>query len=910
MTASTLYFIFIAVISALLLLINIILAPHNPYAEKNNPFECGFLSFLWQNRIQFSISFFIFALLFLLFDLEILLVYPYLVSSYGNEIYGLITMLFFLLVLVIGFAFELGKKALTIESRQTKKEFSDLQINNTDQLYISFATLNKGNLYILFKYLILTDRVLNSNHMVNTYSSIIPYNTIHTIWLNIKKSFTLRKIFIGFIIIFIVAFVKLTIYNIEISTVFMYISLLGWFLSLIIELFSDEKIPMGYGSQEKISKGSQESIADMLSKPLLMESGESSRSQQGLHPRGRMYRGRMYRDWSATNPPKVSQPTQSEKNPIWPEMTSDTAQQQADMDYQNAWTVLEEIKKYSSKEEIETIEQTQTRIESMKNTPVKFESTTVSEMKQSFLGGGSVAEYVKQVEDNSMEASRKDKNLAFGIANSITMKYAFLMQGKGDNIYKLSPSEIEFLTRLKLSEVRLKVQLRNADLQYNFQLVNDPNQDAENRYSYDFFEQDMKDLVENLFKQHDDIEEVQSVIKQIINYGDYFDSYGRHYQSKDLLHLRAHLKGEKEKFNMPLFKVLVSLYKPDQSIDINDKIMDSSDSETEKSDIKEIFDKKRDMKELRDMLDVKQRQRLVLEELRSRDDLTPQQSATFAQQFNKLTVEISNINTQLIARGLQVKKYEARFLNKGIESMNLNENANANANANENENANANVLANVYASAIANVDVYPNPYANAIVNAIANANANANANADTNANTNTNTDANADTEYNMKDVIKRVEKLQNLQLFRKEIIDNGSALNFQGEKVRKSFLPSLTRDINAYQSEFDFNKFIGIIANHNPEKYNQVKANNEKILENVGPNGFTLHKNSEINRLREEIKDKEKQVNDLEGARDLKSKNKKYYISRKIDKLAEKVRSLEKSDAGNISGSESDSDSE
>jgi len=89
------------------------------YQEKDSPFECGFHSFLGQNRTQFSISFFIFALLFLLFDLEILLVYPYVVSAYTNGIYGLVIMLIFFLALTLGFAFELGKNALKIDSRQT-----------------------------------------------------------------------------------------------------------------------------------------------------------------------------------------------------------------------------------------------------------------------------------------------------------------------------------------------------------------------------------------------------------------------------------------------------------------------------------------------------------------------------------------------------------------------------------------------------------------------------------------------------------------------------------------------------------------------------------------------------------------------------------------------------------------------
>src|SRR6516162_10502967 len=118
MNSTIIFFIFIPLLAFIFLIINLLLAPHNSYKEKDSVFECGFHSFLGQNRTQFSISFFIFALLFLLFDLEILLVYPYLVSAYSNGIYGLTIMLVFFLVLTLGFAFELGKNALKIDSRQ------------------------------------------------------------------------------------------------------------------------------------------------------------------------------------------------------------------------------------------------------------------------------------------------------------------------------------------------------------------------------------------------------------------------------------------------------------------------------------------------------------------------------------------------------------------------------------------------------------------------------------------------------------------------------------------------------------------------------------------------------------------------------------------------------------------------
>lgn len=131
MTSQTFFLIFIPILAVILLGVNLVFAPHNPYEEKDSAFECGFHSFLGQNRSEFSISFFIFALLFLLFDLEILLVYPYIVSAYVNGVFGLIIMLIFFLVLTLGFAFELGKNALTIESRQTSS--TDYPYSNTSK---------------------------------------------------------------------------------------------------------------------------------------------------------------------------------------------------------------------------------------------------------------------------------------------------------------------------------------------------------------------------------------------------------------------------------------------------------------------------------------------------------------------------------------------------------------------------------------------------------------------------------------------------------------------------------------------------------------------------------------------------------------------------------------------------------
>src|SRR6187399_730300 len=118
MSAMTFFIIVVCVIALLFLAINLLLAPHNPYQEKYSIFECGFHSFLGQNRTQFGVKFFIFALVYLLLDLEILLTFPFAVSGYVNNIYGLIITLGFIAIITIGFIYELGKSALKIDSRQ------------------------------------------------------------------------------------------------------------------------------------------------------------------------------------------------------------------------------------------------------------------------------------------------------------------------------------------------------------------------------------------------------------------------------------------------------------------------------------------------------------------------------------------------------------------------------------------------------------------------------------------------------------------------------------------------------------------------------------------------------------------------------------------------------------------------
>ena len=183
MTSITFFIIFIPILSILLLFINLVLAPHNPYQEKDSVFECGYHSFLGQNRTQFSVSFFIFALLFLLFDLEILLVYPYSVSGHNNGAYGLVIMMIFFVLLTLGFIFELGKNALTIDSKQV---FSN---NNVSVPELLILRKNFKDTNILNKFGVLNNPILKSKINITEIFFLLTFFThCQIFFLMFKKS--------------------------------------------------------------------------------------------------------------------------------------------------------------------------------------------------------------------------------------------------------------------------------------------------------------------------------------------------------------------------------------------------------------------------------------------------------------------------------------------------------------------------------------------------------------------------------------------------------------------------------------------------------------------------------------------------------------------------------------------------
>lgn len=120
MNSIILLFILVPVLALILLALNLLLATHKPDTEKLSPYECGFTPIYGQTRSQFSIHFYIVAILFLVFDLEILLLYPISVTLYQVSLYGFTITILFFSVLTIGFIFELGKGVLKFTENKSQ----------------------------------------------------------------------------------------------------------------------------------------------------------------------------------------------------------------------------------------------------------------------------------------------------------------------------------------------------------------------------------------------------------------------------------------------------------------------------------------------------------------------------------------------------------------------------------------------------------------------------------------------------------------------------------------------------------------------------------------------------------------------------------------------------------------------
>src|ERR1700733_1366303 len=109
-------FIFVPLLAFILLALNVLLSQHKPDEAKVSAYECGFSPVYGQTRSTFQIHFFLVALLFLVFDLEILLLFPIAVTLYQVSMFGFSIALIFFIVLTIGFVLEIGSGAIKVTS--------------------------------------------------------------------------------------------------------------------------------------------------------------------------------------------------------------------------------------------------------------------------------------------------------------------------------------------------------------------------------------------------------------------------------------------------------------------------------------------------------------------------------------------------------------------------------------------------------------------------------------------------------------------------------------------------------------------------------------------------------------------------------------------------------------------------
>ena len=108
-------FLFMALgLSVGFIAINYLAAPSNPDPEKLSAYECGFEAFD-DSRMEFDVRFYLVAILFIIFDLEIAYLFPWAVSLSNIGIYGFWSMMIFLGILTIGFIYEWKKGALDWE---------------------------------------------------------------------------------------------------------------------------------------------------------------------------------------------------------------------------------------------------------------------------------------------------------------------------------------------------------------------------------------------------------------------------------------------------------------------------------------------------------------------------------------------------------------------------------------------------------------------------------------------------------------------------------------------------------------------------------------------------------------------------------------------------------------------------
>ena len=113
--ATILIFLFISIgLGFAFIVVNFLFSPSNTETEKLSAYECGFEAFD-DARMKFDVRFYLVAILFIIFDLEVAFLFPWAVSLGNIGLYGFWSMMFFLFILTVGFVYEWKKGALDWE---------------------------------------------------------------------------------------------------------------------------------------------------------------------------------------------------------------------------------------------------------------------------------------------------------------------------------------------------------------------------------------------------------------------------------------------------------------------------------------------------------------------------------------------------------------------------------------------------------------------------------------------------------------------------------------------------------------------------------------------------------------------------------------------------------------------------
>jgi NADH-ubiquinone oxidoreductase chain 3 len=172
-------FLIVPILALALLALNVLLAVHHPDEAKVSAYECGLPPILGQTRSTFQVHFFVVALLFLIFDVELLFLFPLVGNLNRVSLYGFSVAFVFLFVLTIGFVLEIGSGAISLNNlevlnnKQNKIFKSQPKPETLSNLILVKPVKLERNSFLLGSHNFHTSSIINSNIINNSSSSSI-----------------------------------------------------------------------------------------------------------------------------------------------------------------------------------------------------------------------------------------------------------------------------------------------------------------------------------------------------------------------------------------------------------------------------------------------------------------------------------------------------------------------------------------------------------------------------------------------------------------------------------------------------------------------------------------------------------------------------------------------------------------